>query len=85
MFLIKLFFNSSSVEYGKNVFLSFTGSENLASKYLTIPSLSFSTSQFLSKNPYLKFQFKGAEKGEKVVITWTDLKGETQTSSAKIK
>jgi len=44
-----------------------------------------STSQFLSKNPYLKFQFKGAEKGEKVVITWTDLKGETQTSSAKIK
>ena len=31
-----------------------------------------STSQFLSKNPYLKFQFKGAEKGEKVVITWTD-------------
>ncbi len=44
-----------------------------------------STSQFLSKNPYLKFQFKGAEKGEKIVITWTDLKGETQTSSAKIK
>lgn len=44
-----------------------------------------STSQFLSKNPYLKFQFKGAEKGDKVVITWTDLKGETQTSSAKIK
>lgn len=44
-----------------------------------------STSQFLSKNPYLKFQFKGAEKGDKVVITWTDLKGETQTSSGKIK
>ncbi|MBU3015469.1 thiosulfate oxidation carrier complex protein SoxZ [Poseidonibacter lekithochrous] len=44
-----------------------------------------STSQFLSKNPYMKFQFKGAEKGDKIEITWTDLKGETQTSSAKIK
>jgi len=44
-----------------------------------------STSQFLSKNPYVKFQFRGAEKGDKVEITWTDLKGVTQVSSAKIK
>lgn len=44
-----------------------------------------STSQFLSKNPYMKFKFKGAVKGDQIDITWTDLKGETQTSSAKIK
>ena len=44
-----------------------------------------STSQFLSKNPYMKFKFKGAEKGDKIEITWTDLKGETQVSTAKIK
>ena len=48
-----------------------------------------STSQFLSKNPYIKFQFHadavGAKKGDKVEITWTDLKGETQTSEKKIK
>lgn len=44
-----------------------------------------STSQFLSKDPYLKFQFKGAEKGDKIEITWVDLKGTTQTSSAKIR
>ena len=44
-----------------------------------------STSQFLSKNPYVKFAFKGAAKGDKIEITWTDLKGTTQTSSAKIK
>lgn len=48
-----------------------------------------STSQFLSKNPYMKFAFKadtvGANKGDKIVITWVDLKGETQTSKAKIK
>ncbi|MAD40908.1 MAG: hypothetical protein CL623_00745 [Arcobacter sp.] len=33
----------------------------------------------------MKFQFRGAEKGDKIEITWTDLKGETQVSSAKIK
>ncbi|WP_121628002.1 thiosulfate oxidation carrier complex protein SoxZ [Poseidonibacter antarcticus] len=44
-----------------------------------------STSQFLSKNPYIKFKFKGAAKGDLVEITWTDLKGTTQVSSAKIK
>ncbi len=44
-----------------------------------------STSQFLSKNPYIKFKFKGAAKGDKVVITWSDLKGETQVSTGKIK
>jgi len=44
-----------------------------------------STSQFLSKNPYMKFQFRGAEKGDKIEITWTDLKGETQVSTGKIK
>ena len=44
-----------------------------------------STSQFLSKNPYMKFKFKGAEKGDKIEITWTDLKGETQVSTGKIK
>lgn len=48
-----------------------------------------STSQFLSKNPYIKFQFVaeaiGAKKGDKVEVTWKDLKGTTQTSTGKIK
>jgi len=48
-----------------------------------------STSQFLSKNPYVKFQFNaeavGANKGDKVEITWVDMKGTTQTSTGKIK
>ena len=48
-----------------------------------------STSQFLSKNPYMKFKFNadavGAKKGDKVEITWNDLKGNTQTSKGKIK
>jgi sulfur-oxidizing protein SoxZ len=44
-----------------------------------------STSQFLSKNPYMKFKFKGENKGKKLVITWTDLKGKSKTGSKKIK
>jgi sulfur-oxidizing protein SoxZ len=44
-----------------------------------------STSQFLSKNPIFKFQFKGAAKGDKLEVTWTDRKSNTKTDTAKIK
>ncbi len=44
-----------------------------------------STSQFLSKDPYLKFSFKGAAVGDTVELTWKDLKGNTDISSEKIK
>ena len=44
-----------------------------------------STSQFWSKNPQFKFSFKGAAAGDKVEITWTDLKGNTVTEDKKIK
>lgn len=44
-----------------------------------------STSQFLSKDPYLKFSFKGANVGDIIELTWKDLKGNTDTSSEKIK
>ncbi len=44
-----------------------------------------STSQFLSKNPYMKFAFKGDFKGKDIEITWTDLKGNTKTGKKKIK
>ena len=44
-----------------------------------------STSQFLSKNPILKFKFKGAAKGDKVEMTWVDRKANTKTGSTKVK
>ena len=48
-----------------------------------------SSSQFLSKNPYIKFKFKadayGVKKGDKVEITWVDLKGNKDTGSRGIK
>ena len=44
-----------------------------------------STSQFWSKNPQFKFDFKGAKAGDELSITWVDLKGNTVTESKKIK
>jgi sulfur-oxidizing protein SoxZ len=44
-----------------------------------------STSQFLSKNPIFKFQFKGAQKGDKVLMSWVDRKGKTGKGKGKIK
>lgn len=46
-----------------------------------------STSQFLSKNPIFKFKFKGDEfkKGDKLLMTWIDKKGNTKTGKGKIK
>jgi len=43
-----------------------------------------STSQFLSKNPYLKFEFAG-KKGEELELTMATLLGEKKSFSAKIK
>ena len=38
----------------------------------------------VSKNPYLAFRFKGGAKGDKVVVSWKDSKGETRTDEAAI-
>jgi len=44
-----------------------------------------SSSQFLAKNPLIKFKFKGAKEGDKVEVTWVDLSGKTKSKKAKIK
>ena len=38
----------------------------------------------VSKNPFLSFKFKGAQKGDKVQVTWVDNKGEKRTDEAVI-
>jgi len=48
------------------------------------PVYEASTSQFLSKNPYIKFKFKG-EAGKELELSWVDLKGNTKSKKAKIK
>jgi len=49
--------------------------------------LDMTTSQFLSKNPIFKFELKGDsfKKGDKLILTWVDLKGHSKTSKTKIK
>ncbi|MDX4027292.1 thiosulfate oxidation carrier complex protein SoxZ [Aliarcobacter skirrowii] len=44
-----------------------------------------SSSQFLSKDPYFKFSFKGAKSGDEITISWKDLKGNSDTTVLKIK
>ena len=38
----------------------------------------------ISKNPYLSFKFKGANKGDAVKISWVDNKGGKDTAEVKI-
>jgi len=38
----------------------------------------------VSKDPYVKFSFKGAAKGDDLKISWVDNKGATDTTTAKI-
>jgi|SRR5512137_2758291 sulfur-oxidizing protein SoxZ len=38
----------------------------------------------VSKNPFLSFKFKGANKGDKVSVTWVDTKGDKRTDEATI-
>jgi len=48
------------------------------------PVYEASTSQFLSKNPFIKFKFKG-EAGQELELSWVDLKGNTKSKKVKIK
>jgi sulfur-oxidizing protein SoxZ len=38
----------------------------------------------VSKDPYVKFSFKGGKKGDDLKISWVDNKGESDTTTAKI-
>lgn len=41
-------------------------------------------SRAVSKNPYLAFEFSGAKKGDKVILTWIDNLGLSETSETII-
>ena len=38
----------------------------------------------VSKDPYVKFSFKGGKKGDDLKVSWVDTKGATDTTTAKI-
>jgi len=48
----------------------------------TVLSAQFGPS--VSQNPVMNFSFKGGAKGDKVVVTWTDNKGDKRTDEATI-
>ena len=38
----------------------------------------------ISKDPYVKFSFKGGKKGDDLKVSWSDNKGASDTTTAKI-
>ncbi|MSQ62551.1 MAG: thiosulfate oxidation carrier complex protein SoxZ [Betaproteobacteria bacterium] len=38
----------------------------------------------VAKNPFLEFNFKGGQKGDKIAVTWEDNKGESRTDETTI-
>lgn len=38
----------------------------------------------VAKNPFLEFSFKGGQKGDKVIVTWEDNKGDKRSDEAVI-
>ncbi|HYT86424.1 MAG TPA: thiosulfate oxidation carrier complex protein SoxZ [Burkholderiales bacterium] len=38
----------------------------------------------VAKNPFLEFNFKGGQKGDKIAVSWEDNKGEKRTDEAAI-
>lgn len=48
------------------------------------PVLKSDWSGAVAQNPFLSFKFKGAAKGDKVVVKWVDNKGESRTDEAVV-
>ena len=38
----------------------------------------------VAQNPFLSFKFKGGAKGDKIVVKWSDNKGDSRTDEANI-
>ena len=48
------------------------------------PVLSAQFGPAVSQNPVMNFTFKGGAKGDKVIVNWTDTKGDKRTDEAVI-
>jgi sulfur-oxidizing protein SoxZ len=58
--------------------------QNVTATYGGKTVLSAQWGPAVSKNPFLSFKFRGGAKGEKLVITWTDTRGDKRTDEATI-
>ena len=58
--------------------------QNVTATYNGKTVLSAQWGPAVSKNPFLEFNFKGGQKGDKIQVTWTDNKGEKRSDEAAI-
>ena len=58
--------------------------QNVTATYDGKTVLSAQWGPAVAKNPFVSFKFKGGAKGEKVVVTWTDNRGEKRSDEATI-
>jgi sulfur-oxidizing protein SoxZ len=58
--------------------------QNVSVKHKDKEVLSAQFGTAISKDPFLAFKFKGGAKGDKVVVTWIDNKGDKRTDEATI-
>jgi sulfur-oxidizing protein SoxZ len=58
--------------------------QNVRATYQGKVVLSAQWGPAISKNPFLEFNFKGGRKGDKIVVTWDDNKGESRTDESTI-
>ena len=58
--------------------------QNVTATYNGNTVLSAQWGPAVAKNPFVSFKFKGGAKGEKVVVTWTDNRGERRSDEATI-
>ena len=58
--------------------------QNVSATYNGKTVLSAQWGPAVAKNPFLEFNFKGGQKGDKIQVTWTDYKGEKRTDEAVI-
>lgn len=58
--------------------------QNLVAKHNDKVVLDMLMGTSVSKDPFLSFKFKGATKGDKVSVTWTDNKGDSRTDEGTV-
>ena len=58
--------------------------QNVTATYNGKTVLSAQWGPAVAKNPFVSFKFKGGSKGEKVMISWTDNRGDKRTDEATI-
>ena len=58
--------------------------QNVTATYNGKTVLSAQWGPAVAKNPFVSFKFKGGAKGEKVMISWTDSRGDKRTDEATI-